>query len=130
MKLEIPFRELTEFLRNYYDINISFKNLPENKIRVEYLFSFILTVREVQENEIILTYDSGAFTDLIAKSIHFLKKKKLQTALIEWNAETREISVDLKRIPQLSEYLKFLYISDFRFESEKILILANTKYNL
>lgn len=122
MRLEISLKEITEFLNNYYHIHIPLKSVDENKIEVHYLFSFTISVQEVREDAVVFEYDSGGLADLIAKGIHAFQKDKFEDSFIDWDSEAKQVIIDLKKISKAREFLKYLKLSDLRFDDENILI--------
>lgn len=127
MKIEIPLKEVQEFLSNSYHKDIGLKIIDENKIKVKYFVSAILTINEVKEDAVSFYYEVNGFVDLFAKAAHFLEKEKLNTIPVEWNSGTKEIIIDLKRFLELSEFLKYLYISELYFANENIILVLNIK---
>lgn len=129
MRLEISLKEVQEFLSNYYNINVELKNKSEGKIEVSYFATLVLTIKEVKKDEVLFHYEVNGLVDLLAKGAHFFLEKKLGDSPIEWNSNTDEVTIDLKKIPALSEFLKFLYISELRFVEENILLVLNVESN-
>src|ERR1035437_8583442 len=123
MRLEIPLKEVQEFLSNYYNINVGLKNIEENKIKATYFDSIVLIIKEVKDDEVLFYYEVDGLVDLIAKVAHFFLEKKLDNIPIEWDSKTREVTIDLKKIQELSEFLKFVYISELHFVNDNILLI-------
>jgi len=123
MRLEIPIKEVQEFLRNYYNIKVGLKNIEENKIKATYIVSVVLILKEVREDEVLIYYEAVGMVNLIAKAAHFFLKKKLENMPIKWDTRKREVTIDLKRIQEISVFLKFLYISELHFVNENILFV-------
>jgi uncharacterized protein YijF (DUF1287 family) len=82
-----------------------------------------LIIKEVREDKVLFYYEVDGLVDLIAKVAHFFLKKKLENMPIEWDTRKREVTVDFKRIQELSELLKFFYISELHFVNENILLV-------
>jgi uncharacterized protein YijF (DUF1287 family) len=123
MRLEIPIKEVQEFLRNYYNIKVSLKNIEENKIKATYIDSVVLILKEVREDVVLIYYEADRLVNLIAKAAHFFLKKKLENMPIKWDTRKREVTIDLKRIQEISAFLKFLYVSELHFVNENILFV-------
>ena len=123
MRLEIPLKEVQEFLNNYYNINVVLKNIEENKIKATYFDSIVLIIKEVKEDEVLFYYEVDGLVDLIAKVAHFFLKKKLDNIPIEWDSKTREVTIYFKKIQELSNFLKFVYISELHFVNYNILLV-------
>ena len=123
MRLEIPLKEVQEFLSNYYNINVVLKNIEENKIKATYFDSIVLIIKEVKEDEVLFYYEVDGLVDLIAKVAHFFLEKKLDNIPIEWDSKTREVTIYFKKIQELSNFLKFVYISELHFVNDNILLV-------
>ena len=123
----MPIKEVEEFLSNCYNINVVLKNIEENKIEANYFVSLILTIKEVKENEILFHYKVNDLLNLLVEGIHFFLEKELGSIPIEWNSKTSEVSVDLKKVPALSNFLNFFYVSELRFVNENIVLILHTK---
>ena len=130
MKIEIPITELQDYLRNSYNINVSLKNIGEDKIEANYLVSLILTLKEVRKDEIIFQYEVNCLVDLLAKGAHFLLGKKLDDTPIEWVSKTSDVVVDLKKVRELSDFLKVYFISELHFVNEDIVLILNIITNI
>lgn len=127
MKIEIPLKEVQEFLSNSYHKDIGLKIIDENKIKVKYFVSAILKINEVKGDSVSFYYEVNGYVDLFARAAHFLEKEKLNSIPVEWNSGTKEIIIDLKRFRELSEFLKYLYISELYFANENIILVLNIK---
>jgi len=123
MRIEIPLYEVQEFLSNYYQIKIELKNIATDKIQATYFESVVLILKEVEEDEILLNYESDGLVNIMAKNTHFFLERKLEDFPVEWNSSTKEIAIKLRKIPQLNEFLKFVQISKVHFTDDNILIL-------
>ena len=123
MRLEIPLKEVQEFLNNYYNIDIGLKNIEENKIEANYFVPLVLTIKEVKEDIVVFQYEVNGFVNLLAKGAHFLLGKKPDNVPIEWNSKTKEVTIDLKKIQELRNFLKFVYISELHFVNDNILLV-------
>jgi len=123
MRLEIPIYEVQEFINNYYQINIELENIAADKIQATYLESVVLILKEINEYEILFSYDSDGLVNILAKIIHFFVDRKLEDFPIEWNSETKVVAVKLRKIPELNEFLKYVEISKVHFTGDNILLL-------
>ncbi|MCK9399747.1 MAG: hypothetical protein M0Q51_07085 [Bacteroidales bacterium] len=121
MRLEIPIKEIQEFLSDYYHIDIGLKNIEENKIKATYIDSVVLIIKEVKEDVVFINYEVDGLAVIAAKVAHFFLEKKLDNIPVEWDAKTKEVTIDLKKIPELIELLKFVYISELHFVNDNIL---------
>ena len=123
MKIEIPITEVQEFLSNYYNINVGLKNIGKDTIEANYLVSLILTIKEVRKDKVVFQYELNSIVDLLAKGAHFLLRKKIDDAPIEWDTKTSEVVVDLKKVQALSDFLKVYFISEIHFVNEDIVLM-------
>lgn len=127
MRIEIPIKEVQEFINSYYHIDVSLKNVKQDKLKVTYFGSVFLSIKEVKEDKILFLYELNEIIEFIAEGALFFKKKQLDIDSIEWNTRKNEVTVDLKKIKQLSEFLKHLYLSEMRFENENVLLVLNIR---
>lgn len=123
MRLEIPIKEVQDLLRDHYKINITLKNIEENKIKATYFDSVVLIIKEVKEDIFFIDYEVDGLAVIAAKVAHFFLKKKLDNIPVEWDAKTKAVTIDLKKIPALSELLKFVYVSELHFVNDNILFV-------
>jgi len=130
MKIEIPITEVQDFLSNSYNINVSIKNIGEDRIEANYLVFLILTIMEVRKDEVVFQYEVNGFVDLLAKGAHFFLGKKNDDTPIEWNSKTSEVVVDLKKIQAFSDLLKVYFISELHFVNNDIVLILNTISNI
>jgi hypothetical protein len=130
MKIEIPITEVQDFLSNSYNINVGLKNIGDDRIEANYLVSLILTIKEVRKDEVVFQYEVNSIVDLLAKGAHFLLRKKLDDAPIEWDSKTSEVVIDLKNVQALSDFLKVYFISELHFVNEDIVLILNTITNI
>lgn len=131
MRIEIPIYEVQQFLNNYYNINIELKNIATDQIQATYFESVVLILKEINEDEILFNYDSDGLVNILAKITHFFVERKLENIPIEWNTTTKAVAVNLRKIPELNEFLKFVVISKVHFTDDNIIILmfAREKQN-
>jgi len=122
MKLIIPISEVEQLINNYYQIKIKLKNIEENKLQVTNNDSVVLTVSGVKEDLVLFTYKVSGLIDLISKVAKFFMKKKLKTIPIIWDAKTKEISLDLKKIKQISRVLELMNIDDVQFIKDALVL--------
>lgn len=123
MRLEIPIKEVQEFLSDHYKINIALKNIEESKIEATYIDSVVLIIKEVKEDVVFINYEVDGLAVIAAKVAHFFLKKKLDNIPVEWDAKTNEVTIDLKKIPKLGELLRFVYVSELHFVNDNILFV-------
>ena len=123
MRLEIPLKEVQDFLRDHYNIKIDVKNIEEDKIEITYIDTVVLIIKEVRQEVVFLKYEVGGLAVIAAKVAHFFLDKKLDNIPVEWNAKTKEIIIDLTKIPHLSNLLKLVYISELHFRNDNILFV-------
>jgi hypothetical protein len=119
MKLEIPFKEVRAFLNEYYNVKIRLRTLGINTIKISYFGTVLVEIISVESDMLLLKYKVNGIVNLLLKV--FLKKK-IASFPLEWNMKMKEIKINLSRIPELSEFLKFIYISEVYFIEEAIVI--------
>jgi len=122
MKLIIPITEVQKMINDYYQININLRNIDENKIQVTNIDSVVITVNEVKDDLVLFSYEVSGLIDLISKVARFFMKKKLKTIPVIWDAKTKKISLNLKKIHQISKLLKFVNIDDVHFVKDAMVL--------
>lgn len=120
MRLEIPIKEVQDFLRDHYHIKIDLKNIEKDKIEATYIDTVVLIIKEVIQEVVYLRYEVDGLAVIAARIAHFFLDKKLDNIPVDWNAKTKEITIDLTKIPDLSHLLKLVYISDLHFRNDNI----------
>ncbi|MDD2798796.1 MAG: hypothetical protein PHV20_09415 [Bacteroidales bacterium] len=127
MRLEIPYSNIQEYIYIRYHRNIRIKNSEVDKIRISYFISFILTIEEVKPDEVIFRYKANMIVNLLLKSIRFLLKNKLENTPVKWDSHTREVVIDLKKVKELTKFLKFSFISELHFADEATVLIIDLK---
>lgn len=129
MQLTIPISEVQKMINDFYQINIKLINTEENKIQVTNIDSVVITVSGVKDDLVLFDYEVNGLIDLISKVARFIMKKKLKTIPVVWDAKDKKISLDLKKIHQLSKLLKLMNVDDVRFVNDAMVLdLSPTAY--
>ena len=123
MKLLIPIIEVQQFLSNHFQIEIDIKNIEVNKIEATYIDSVVLILKEVKENVISLRYEADGLAHLVTKAAHFFLNKKLADTPIEWDSKNEEVTIDLNKIQELTEFLKFVDVSELQIKNDIIAVV-------
>jgi len=123
MRLEIPLREVQDFLRDQYNIKIDLKNIEVDKIEFTYIDKVVVIIKEVIKEVVYLKYEVDGLAVVAARVAHFFLDKKLENIPVEWNPKTKEIIIDLTRVPDLSILLQHVYISELHFRNDNILFV-------
>ena len=95
MRLEIPLKEVQDFLRDQYSIKIDLKNIEEDKIEATYIDKVVLIIEEVKKEVVFLKYEVDGVAVFASKVAHFF----------------------------LDNLLKFAYISELHFRNDIILFV-------
>ena len=127
MRLEISLQEVKEVIQNYYHLHIGIKNVGEDKIKLSYYGAIILSLKEINEEEVVFSYEVNGFVELMAKGVHYFLKQKVEFNALEWNSTAKVVTFDLKKIKEMREAIKFLYISEIHFLDEIILLELSVK---
>lgn len=122
MRLEIPITEVQQFLSNQYQIDVDLKNIKVDKIKATYFDSVVFIIKEVKENVILFHYEVDGLASVVTKIAHFFMEKKLDKEHIEWDSKKEEVTIDLNKITELNEFLKFVSISEIHFIKDAILL--------
>jgi hypothetical protein len=123
MRLEIPLREVQDFLRDQFNIKIDLKNIEVDKIEFTYIDKVVVIIKEVIKEVVYLKYEVDGLAVVAARVAHFFLDKKLENIPVEWNPKTKEIIIDLTRVPDLSILLQHVYISELHFRNDNILFV-------
>ena len=127
MRLEISIIEVQEVIQNYYHLHVGLKNVGEDKIKLSYYGSIVLSLKEIEEEEVVFSYEVSGLVKLMAKCVNYITKKKLDFECLEWNSTTNEVTFDLRKIKELREIINFLYVSEIHFENDIILLELSVK---
>jgi hypothetical protein len=127
MRLEISIIEVMEVIQNYYHLHVGIKNVGEDKIKLSYYGSIILSLKEIKEEEVVFSYEINGFVKLMAIGVHYFLKQKVEFDALEWNTTAKEVTFDLKKIKEMREVINFLYISEIHFLDEIILLELSVK---
>jgi len=122
MRLEIPINEVLHFINEQYRADIDLKVMSDDKIEVTYIDSLVLAIKEVKENVLFIHYELDGLAIILTGIARLFMKKKLAALSIYWNPKTKEISIDLKKIPKMDGFLKFAYVSEVHFVSDSIFL--------
>ena len=122
MRLEIPLSEVQQFLSNQYQIDIDLKNIEENKIEATYIDSVVLIINEVKEDVVLFHYEVNGLASIVTKIAHFFLEKKLDKTPIEWDSKNEDLKIDLYKITELNNFLKFVSISEIHFIKDTIVL--------
>jgi hypothetical protein len=123
MRLEIPIKEVQDFLRDHYNIKIDLKNIEDDKIEATYIDKVVIVIKEVVQEIVYLKYEVDGLAVIAARIAHFFLDRKLDDIPVEWNPKTKEITIDLTKVPDLNHLLKLLYISELHFRNDNILFV-------
>ncbi len=122
MQLIIPITEIQKMINDYYQMNLKLINVEENKLQVTNIDSVIISVNGVKDDLVLFTYEVSGLIDLISKVARFFMKEKLKTFPIIWNAKTKNISLDLKQIDELSTMLEYINLDHVQFLNDAIVL--------
>ncbi|MFA6128587.1 MAG: hypothetical protein WC699_14910 [Bacteroidales bacterium] len=120
MKIEISIEEIEQLIKHFYHVNVLLRIIDENRLKVTYWASLVLSFNKVGRDELFFNYEANGLVNILAKAIHHFEKDKLADMPLSWNSDTREVSIDLKKIKELNSLLNMLDISGLRIADDKI----------
>ena len=123
MNIQIPYNELSGFVRDRFNQNLVMNFVDEKtisigkEIRVAMLSKLVsvnLTVKQVSGNDVTLVYNGGMGLDLLVKAALKYFKEKMGGLVEELDGTT--LVVHLQKIEQLKDALKTVALGGLSFD--------------
>lgn len=123
MNIQIPYNELSGFVRDHFNQNLVMNFVDEKtisigkEIRVAMLSKLVsvnLTVKQVSGNDVTLVYNGGMGLDLLVKAALKYFKEKMGGLVEELDGNT--LVVHLQKIEQLKDALKTVALGGLSFD--------------
>lgn len=123
MNIQIPYNELSGFVRDRFNQNLVMNFVDEKtisigkEIRVAMLSKLVsvnLTVKQVSGNDVTLVYNGGMGLDLLVKAALKYFKEKMGGLVEELDGNT--LVVHLQKIEQLKDALKTVELGGLSFD--------------
>ena len=123
MNIQIPYNELSGFVRDRFNQNLVMNFVDEKtisigkEIRVAMLSKLVsvnLTVKQVTGNDVTLVYNGGIGLDLLVKAALKYFKEKMGGLVEELDGNT--LVVHLQKIEQLKDALKTVALGGLSFD--------------
>ncbi|MBR2773046.1 MAG: hypothetical protein IKD78_13750 [Bacteroidales bacterium] len=123
MNIQIPYNELSGFVRDRFNQNLVMNFVDEKtisigkEIRVAMLSKLVsvnLTVKQVSGNDVTLVYNGGMGLDLLVKATLKYFKEKMGGLVEELDGNT--LVVHLQKIEQLKDALKTVALGGLSFD--------------
>ena len=123
MNIQIPYNELSGFVRDRFNQNLVMNFVDEKtisigkEIRVAMLSKLVsvnLTVKQVAGNDVTLVYNGGMGLDLLVKAALKYFKEKMGGLVEELDGNT--LVVHLQKIEQLKDALKTVALGGLLFD--------------
>ena len=123
MNIQIPYNELSGFVRDRFNQNLVMNFVDEKtisigkEIRVAMLSKLVsvnLTVKKVSGNDVTLVYNGGMGLDLLVKAALKYFKEKMGGLVEELDGNT--LVVHLQKIEQLKDALKTVALGGLSFD--------------
>ena len=123
MNIQIPYNELSGFVRDRFNQNLVMNFVDEKtisigkEIRVAMLSKLVsvnLTVKQVTGNDVTLVYNGGMGLDLLVKAALKYFKEKMGGLVEELDGNT--LVVHLQKIEQLKDALKTVALGGLSFD--------------
>lgn len=123
MNIQIPYNELSGFVRDRFNQDLVMACVDERTISVgkeirvamlRKLVSVNLTVKQVSDNDVTLVYNGGMGLDLLVKAALKYFKEKMGGFVEEREGNT--LVVHLQKIDQLKDALKAVSLRGLAFD--------------
>ena len=123
MNIQIPYNELSGFVRDRFNQDLVMACVDERTISVgkeirvamlRKLVSVNLTVKQVSDNDVTLVYNGGMGLDLLVKAALKYFKEKMGGLVEEREGNT--LVVHLQKIDQLKDALKAVSLRGLAFD--------------
>lgn len=123
MNIQIPYNELSGFVRDRFNQDLVMACVDERTISVgkeirvamlRKLVSVNLTVKQVSDNDVTLVYNGGMGLDLLVKAALKYFKEKMGGLVKEREGNT--LVVHLQKIDQLKDALKAVSLRGLAFD--------------
>lgn len=122
MKLELPFPEIENYIKTTYKLDVKITYCETNKIEVDYLFKIGVTIKEVNDFNILLGYELNWAANMLAKSAKFMTNDSIDKDILHWDTSKKEIKLFLNKVSALDDFLKVFKISKFTFDNNQLLL--------
>ena len=122
MKLELPFPEIENYIKTTYKLDVKITYCETNKIEVDYLFKIGVTIKEVNDFNILLGYELNWAANMLAKSAKFMTNDSIDNDILHWDTSKKEIKLFLNKVSALDDFLKVFKISKFTFDNNQLLL--------
>ena len=123
MRLEIPIKEVLNFLSDQYRVDIGLKVMSDGTLEVNYIDSVVISIHDIKENVLFIHYELDGLAIILTGIVRLFMKKNLAALSIKWDPKAKEIIVDLNKIPKMDGFLKFAYVSEVHFVNDSILLI-------
>ena len=127
MLISVSFDEIVSYIRDSYKVPLTIENKSDKVLSVKYKQLFVdivvnITVEEVSNDVVSLTYDCGSAMSLIVSGVVELLHSKLPDAVVV-DANSKSITVYPKKIKGAEGVLQYLRLSDIVFDDNAIKII-------
>jgi hypothetical protein len=127
MKSLLTYTELEDYLYNHFNKIVELKYVSEkcisSKVDVKLLLllksvSIDITVDEIKDAEIHLSYSGGVAIDTIIKGIGVFNKSKMKNDAFTIDTSTQKVVIHLWRIEQMRKIIETCEFKDVKFSPE------------
>ena len=127
MLISVSFDEIVSYIRDSYKVPLTIENKSDKVLSVKYKQLFVdivvnITVEEVSNDVVSLTYDCGSAMSLIVSGVVELLHSKLPDAVVV-DANSKSITVYPKKIKGAEGVLQYLRLSDIVFDDNAIKVI-------
>ena len=122
MKIELPLIEIEEYIKTCYNISIKINFVELNKIEVDYLFKIVISIKEVSDYSILLSYELNWAANMLTKSAKFMSNNSIDKNILQWDTTKKEVRQNLVHIPALIDFLKVFRILNFTLDNNQLQI--------
>ncbi|WP_046369152.1 hypothetical protein [Flavihumibacter petaseus] len=123
MKLEIPYPELELLIRELSKKPISLRYEGNHKLEVNFMANVSLSVNKVYPHGVLLNYHTSGIVSMMISGMRGAIKKELEKVPpVSWLEDQRQLEVDLRKVPQLTNMLQHLQVTRCSFEENGLIL--------
>ncbi|MBR5893565.1 MAG: hypothetical protein IKZ37_08025 [Bacteroidaceae bacterium] len=128
MLISVSFDEIVSYIRDSYKVPLTIERKSDRELSVKYKQFLVvdivvnITVEEVSNDVVSLTYDCGSAMSLIVSGVVELLHSKLPDAVVV-DANSKSITVYPKKIKGAEGVLQYLRFSDIIFDDNAIKVI-------
>ncbi len=117
MKIEMPYHEIGIFAREYLKKSVGIKYAGNHSVELNFMASVTVSMAEVWPHGLLLDYKTSAIVNMMIGGMrNTIRQELAKFPALEWLEDNKQLSLNLQKLPQLSEFLRIFSISSCSFE--------------